>query len=113
MITSTLDILYVVLAIGLGMLLIALTVLIIRCIGTVKRANRIMEIFEDSAETVNEYIQVPANVASTVKDWIKHADFFKYYDWIKGRMQKKEAPEEPKEEAPAASKSRKKKRRRR
>lgn len=110
MITSTLDILYVVLAIGLGMLLIALTVLIIRCIGTVKRANRIMEIFEDSAETVNEYIQVPANVASTVKDWVKHADFFKYYDWIRSRMQKKE---EPQEETPAPSKSRKRKRRKR
>lgn len=92
MLNSTLDILYLVLAIGFGALLIALTILVFHCIQSVKRTNRIMEIVEDSADTVNEYIQLPANLGAMAMEWVKHADFMKYYDWFKNRGKAKQTP---------------------
>ena len=73
MFNTSLDILYIVLAVGLGVLLISLSVLTIRVIGTVNRINKITDIVEDSADTVNTYIQMPASLFATAisafKQW--------------------------------------------
>lgn len=73
MFDTSLDILYLVLAGGLGLLLICLSILTIRVIGTVNRVNKITDIVEDSADTVNTYIQMPASLfasaISAFKQW--------------------------------------------
>lgn len=75
MLNTTLDILYLVLAIGLGMLLVTLSVLVIMLMKTVSNINRITTIAEDSADTINGYIKLPEEMAGHVMKWFKHQDF--------------------------------------
>lgn len=72
MITTSLDVLYLVLASGIGMLLISLTVLVFRVVGTVNRINRITDIVEESADAVNTYIQMPASMLASIVSMMKH-----------------------------------------
>lgn len=75
MFSTTLDILYFVLAVGFGTLLLSLTVLILRVVKTVDNVNRITEIAEDSADTINGYIKIPEHLADQVMGWVKSQDF--------------------------------------
>ena len=74
MLNTTLDILYLVLAIGLGTLLICLSILVIRLMKTVDNVNKITAIAEDSADTINGYIKLPEEMAGSLMKWFKHQD---------------------------------------
>ncbi|PIV90398.1 hypothetical protein COW46_02720 [Candidatus Gracilibacteria bacterium CG17_big_fil_post_rev_8_21_14_2_50_48_13] len=76
MLSTTLDILYLVLSIGLGILLLSLTVLTWYVVGTFRRINRITDLVEDSVDTMNTYVKLPAGFLFNAMDWVKDNDIF-------------------------------------
>lgn len=71
MIHTSLDILWLVLAGGLGLLLISLTVLVWHLIGSVKRINAISDSVYEIVDLVNTYIKLPASFGLRMLKWWK------------------------------------------
>jgi len=76
MVLTTLDTLYIVLSVGLGLLLLSFTVLTWHLVATVRRINRISDLVEDSVDTVNTYVKLPAGFLFNAMDWVKDNDLF-------------------------------------
>lgn len=72
MIQTSLDVLYLTLAGGLGLLLISLSVLIWHTIGTMKRINHVTDTVTEILDLVNTYVKLPAAAAFKLMKWFKN-----------------------------------------
>ena len=71
MIQTSLDVLWLVLAGGLGLLLISLTVLVCHLIGSVKRFNAIADSVYEIVDLINTYVKIPASFGLRILKWWK------------------------------------------
>ncbi len=71
MIQTSLDVLWLVLAGGLGLLLLSLTVLVWNLVETVKRVNNVMALAEQVLDIVNTYIRMPAGFLFKIIKWLR------------------------------------------
>ena len=69
MILTTLDILYIVLAIGIGMVCLSLTMFLFEWVKMMKKANKISGTVEDITNTVNTYVRLPSVVFLQIWEW--------------------------------------------
>ena len=60
MINTTLDLLYLILAVGLGLLLFTLSLLVVKWIQFMGHVNHISEKVDEITDSVNTYVKLPA-----------------------------------------------------
>jgi len=72
MIETSLDVLWLTLAGGLGLLLISLSVMIWHLIGSIKRMNRLADTVESVLGLVDTYLRLPMTFIYKAMKWWKN-----------------------------------------